>query len=41
MKLSKQSLILATIVPLIFGVIIFLNFKDAIDILDPLGVLPT
>ena len=37
MKLSKQSLILATIVPLIFGVIILLNFKDAIDILDPLG----
>ncbi|GFO97301.1 uncharacterized protein ig2599ANME_1501 [groundwater metagenome] len=33
MKLSKQSLILATIVPLIFGVIILLNFKDAIDIL--------
>ncbi len=33
MKLSKQSLILATIVPLIFGVIIFLNFKDAIDTL--------
>ena len=37
MKLSKQSLILATIVPLIFGVIILLNFKDAIDILDKLG----
>lgn len=37
MKLSKQSLILATIVPLIFGVIILLNFKDAIDILDQLG----
>jgi uncharacterized membrane protein len=37
MKLSKQSLILATIVPLIFGVIILLNFKEAIDILDPLG----
>ncbi|MBU3967515.1 MAG: hypothetical protein KKG76_09090 [Euryarchaeota archaeon] len=37
MKLSKQSLILATIVPLIFGVVILLNFKDAIDILDPLG----
>ena len=33
MKLSKQSLILATIVPLIFGVIILLNFKDAIDTL--------
>ncbi|MFH1322314.1 MAG: hypothetical protein ABIH80_00580 [Methanobacteriota archaeon] len=37
MKLSKQSLIIATIVPLIFGVIILLNFKDAIDILDKLG----
>src|SRR4030067_1228929 len=37
MKLSKQSLILATIVPLIFGVIILLNFKTAIDILDQLG----
>ncbi len=37
MKLSKQSLILATIVPLIFGLIILLNFKDAIDILDLLG----
>jgi small-conductance mechanosensitive channel len=36
MKLSKQSLILATIVPLIFGVIILLNFKTAIDILDRL-----
>ncbi len=34
MKLSKQSLILATIVPLIFGVIILLNFKTAIDKLD-------
>lgn len=33
MKLSKQSLILATIVPLIFGVVILLNFKDAIDTL--------
>jgi len=33
MKLSKQSLILATIVPLIFGAIILLNFKDAIDTL--------
>ncbi len=33
MKLSKPSLILATIVPLIFGVIILLNFKSAIDIL--------
>jgi uncharacterized membrane protein len=37
MKLGKQSLILATIVPLIFGLIILLNFKDAIDILDELG----
>ncbi len=36
MKLSKQSLILATIVPLIFGVIILLNFRDAIDILTKL-----
>jgi hypothetical protein len=33
MKLNKQSLILAAIVPLIFGAIILLNFKDAIDIL--------
>ncbi len=33
MKLNIQSMILATIVPLIFGVIILLNFKDAIDIL--------
>ncbi len=33
MKLSKQFLVLATIVPLIFGVIILLNFKEAIDIL--------
>ena len=37
MKLSKQSLILATIVPLIFGLVILLKFKEAIDILDPLG----
>ncbi|VVB97290.1 Uncharacterised protein [uncultured archaeon] len=37
MKLSKQSLILATIVPLIFGVIILYNFMDAINILQPLG----
>jgi len=36
MKLSKQSLILATIVPLIFGVVILLNFKAAIDILNEL-----
>ena len=31
MKLSKPSLILATIVPLIFGVIILYFFKSAID----------
>ncbi len=37
MKLSKQSLILATIVPLIFGAIILYNFMDAINILQPLG----
>ncbi len=37
MKLSKQSLILATIVPLIFGVIILINFMSAINTLQPLG----
>ncbi len=37
MRLNRQSLILATIVPLIFGIIILWNFKDAIDILAPLG----
>ena len=37
MKLSKQSLILATIVPLVFGVIILYNFMNAINILQPLG----
>ena len=37
MRLSKQSLVLATIVPLIFGIIILWNFKSAIDILAPLG----
>jgi hypothetical protein len=37
MKLSKQSLVLATIVPLIFGVIILYNFMGAINILQPLG----
>jgi len=37
MRLSKQSLILATIVPLIFGVIILSNFMTAINILYPLG----
>ncbi len=33
MKLTKPSLILATIVPLIFGVIILYFFKSAIDVL--------
>jgi len=37
MKLNKQSLILATIVPIIFGVIILYNFMSAIDTLKPLG----
>lgn len=37
MKLSKQSLILATIVPLIFGIIILYNFISAINTLEPLG----
>ena len=37
MRLSKQTLILATIVPLIFGVIILSNFMTAINILQPLG----
>ncbi len=37
MRLSKQSLILATIVPMIFGVVILWNFMDAIGILQPLG----
>jgi uncharacterized membrane protein len=37
MKLSKQSLIIATIVPLVFGVIILYNFMGAINILQPLG----
>jgi hypothetical protein len=37
MRLSKQSLILATIVPLIFGLIILSNFMSAINILQPLG----
>jgi hypothetical protein len=31
MRLSKQSLILATIVPLVFGLIIIWNFMSAID----------
>lgn len=31
MRLSKQSLILATIVPLVFGLIIIWNFMTAID----------
>lgn len=33
MRLSKQSLILATIIPLIFGLIIVWNFMDAINTL--------
>lgn len=37
MRLSKQSLILATIVPLLFGIIILWNFQSAIDKLAPLG----
>ncbi len=37
MRLSKQTLILATIVPIIFGVIILSNFMTAINILQPLG----
>ncbi len=37
MKLSKQLLILATIVPLIFGVVILASFISAINTLDPLG----
>ncbi|MCZ7401912.1 MAG: hypothetical protein O8C61_06800 [Candidatus Methanoperedens sp.] len=37
MRLSKQSLILAIIVPLIFGLIIIWNFMSAINILAPLG----
>jgi len=37
MRLSKQSLILATIVPLIFGIVILSNFISAINVLDPLG----
>jgi hypothetical protein len=37
MRLSKQSLILATIVPMIFGIVILWNFMDAIGILQPLG----
>ncbi|MDP2844623.1 MAG: hypothetical protein Q8N79_00925 [Candidatus Methanoperedens sp.] len=37
MRLSKQSLFLATIVPLIFGVIIISNYMDALNILQPLG----
>jgi hypothetical protein len=36
MKLSKKSLVLATIVPLIFGVIILYNFMTAINTLQPL-----
>ena len=37
MRLSKQSLILAIIVPLIFGLIIIWNFMSAINTLKPLG----
>ncbi len=37
MKLSKQTLILATIVPLVFGVIILYNFIIAINILQPVN----
>ena len=37
MRLSKQSLILAIIVPLIFGLIIIWNFMSAINTLAPLG----
>lgn len=36
MRLSKQTLILATIVPLIFGIIILWNFMSAIDTLATL-----
>ncbi len=36
MKLSKHSLILATIVPLLFGIVILYNFIAAINILQPL-----
>src|SRR5450759_2849788 len=37
MRLSKQSLILAIIVPLIFGLIIIWNFMSAINTFKPLG----
>ena len=37
MRLSKQSLVLATIIPLVFGIIILWKFIEAINILDPLG----
>lgn len=37
MRLSKQSLILATIIPLLFGIIIIWNFMSAINTLAPLG----
>lgn len=37
MRLSKQNLILATIVPLIFGIIILSSFMSAINTLQPLG----
>ncbi len=37
MRLSKQNLIIATLVPLIFGLLILYNFIAAINILQPLG----
>lgn len=37
MKLSKQSLIIATTVPLVFGVLILYNFISAINILRPVA----
>jgi|SRR3972149_4172730 len=37
MRLSKQSLVLATVIPLIFGIIILGSFMSAINVLEPLG----
>ena len=37
MKLSKQSLIIATTLPLVFGVLILYNFISAINILRPVA----
>lgn len=37
MRLSKQSLVTATVVPLVFGIIILYSFVSAINILQPLG----